>query len=70
MSLSLVPERAVRQRLVILEVADRPLGTFDAEMVELLVEASCNLGSGRSKGLRLLELLSKKGSIWGLYGYF
>ena len=31
---------AVKQRLVILEVADRPLGTFDAEMVELLVEAS------------------------------
>jgi len=30
----------VKQRLVILEVADRPLGTFDAEMVELLVEAS------------------------------
>jgi glutathione reductase (NADPH) len=30
----------VQQRLVILEVADRPLGPFDAEMVELLVEAS------------------------------
>jgi len=30
----------VKQRVVILEVADRPLGTFDAEMVELLVEAS------------------------------
>ena len=29
-----------KQRLVILEVADRPLGPFDAEMVELLVEAS------------------------------
>ena len=29
-----------KQRLVILEVADKPLGTFDAEMVELLVEAS------------------------------
>ena len=29
-----------KQRLVILEVADRPLGTFDAEMVELLVAAS------------------------------
>jgi glutathione reductase (NADPH) len=29
-----------KQRLVILEVADRPLGTFDAEMVELLVGAS------------------------------
>jgi glutathione reductase (NADPH) len=28
------------QRLVILEAADRPLGTFDAEMVELLVAAS------------------------------
>jgi glutathione reductase (NADPH) len=31
---------SARQRLVILEVADRPLGPFDAEMVELLVEAS------------------------------
>jgi len=31
---------SVKQRLVILEVADRPLGPFDAEMVELLVEAS------------------------------
>jgi glutathione reductase (NADPH) len=30
----------VKQRLVILEVADRPLGTFDAEMVGLLVKAS------------------------------
>ncbi len=29
-----------KQRLVILEVADRPLGTFDSEMLELLVEAS------------------------------
>jgi glutathione reductase (NADPH) len=29
-----------KQRLFILEVADRPLGTFDTEMVELLVEAS------------------------------
>jgi glutathione reductase (NADPH) len=29
-----------KRRLVILEVADKPLGTFDAEMVELLVEAS------------------------------
>jgi len=28
------------QRLVILEVSDRPLGAFDTEMVELLVEAS------------------------------
>ncbi|MGD8993190.1 MAG: FAD-dependent oxidoreductase, partial [Desulfobacterales bacterium] len=28
------------QRAVILEVADRPLGMFDAEMVELLVQAS------------------------------
>jgi glutathione reductase (NADPH) len=31
---------STNQRLVILEVADRPLGTFDAEMVQLLVEAS------------------------------
>ena len=29
-----------KQRLVILEVADRPLGPFDAEMVEQLVKAS------------------------------
>jgi len=31
---------SAKQGLVILEVADRPLGPFDAEMVELLVEAS------------------------------
>jgi glutathione reductase (NADPH) len=31
---------SAKQRLVILEVADRPLGTFDTEMVELLVKAS------------------------------
>jgi glutathione reductase (NADPH) len=31
---------SANQRLVILEVVERPLGTFDAEMVELLVEAS------------------------------
>jgi glutathione reductase (NADPH) len=33
-----------KQRLFIVEVADRPLGTFDAEMVELLVEASRDEG--------------------------
>ncbi len=31
---------STNQRSVILEVSDRPLGAFDAEMVELLVEAS------------------------------
>ncbi len=31
---------SVNQRAVILEVSHRPLGTFDAEMVELLVQAS------------------------------
>ena len=31
---------SANQRSVILEVSDRPLGTFDAEMVELLVAAS------------------------------
>jgi glutathione reductase (NADPH) len=31
---------SAKQRLVILEAADRPLGPFDAEMVELLVKAS------------------------------
>jgi len=43
----------VKQRLVILEVADRPLGPFDAEMVELLVEASQSEGIEVMSGVEI-----------------
>ena len=44
---------SVKQRVVILEVADRPLGPFDAEMVELLVEASQAEGIEVSCGVEI-----------------
>jgi glutathione reductase (NADPH) len=50
---------SVKQRLVILEVADRPLGTFDAEMVELLVEASRDEGIEVRSGVEI-EYIAKR----------
>ena len=44
---------STNQRLVILEVVDRPLGTFDAEMVELLVEASKDEGIEVRSGVEI-----------------
>ena len=52
---------SAEQRLVILEVSDRPLGEFDAEMVELLVEASKTEGIEirSSVEIRVIEKHSK-----------
>jgi glutathione reductase (NADPH) len=49
------------QRTVILEVSDRPLGVFDAEMVELLVQAS------RAEGIEVrtgvdIEIIEQQGN--------
>ncbi|MGD8522672.1 MAG: NAD(P)/FAD-dependent oxidoreductase, partial [Desulfobacterales bacterium] len=47
------------QRLVILEVSDRPLGPFDAEMVELLVEACEDEGIEVKSGVKI-EYIAKQ----------
>jgi glutathione reductase (NADPH) len=49
------------QRTVILEVSDRPLGVFDAEMVELLVQASEAEGIEVRTGVDI-EVVEKRGS--------
>jgi glutathione reductase (NADPH) len=49
------------QRAVILEVSDRPLGPFDAEMVELLVQASRGEGIDVSTGVDI-ETIEKRGN--------
>jgi len=43
-------------RAIILEVADRPLGPFDAEMVELLVEASREAGIEVHSGVQIASV--------------
>ena len=52
---------AAKQRLVILEVADRPLGPFDAEMVALLVEASEAEGIEVRSGVDI-DIIEKHGN--------
>ena len=49
---------SINQRSVILEVGDRPLGTFDSEMVELLVEASKHEGIDVRTGIDI-EVIEK-----------
>lgn len=49
------------RRVLILEVADRPLGPFDAEMVDLLVEASAVEGIGLLTGVKI-QSIAKKGA--------
>jgi glutathione reductase (NADPH) len=49
------------QRAVILEVSDRPLGPFDAEMVELLVQASRGEGIDVITGVDI-EIIEKRGN--------
>jgi glutathione reductase (NADPH) len=51
------PER----QIVILEAAERPLGPFDAEMVDLLVEASAVEGIGLLTGVKI-QSVSPKGA--------
>ena len=48
------------QRCVILEVSERPLGAFDAEMVELLVQASQAEGIDVRTGVDI-EIIEKRG---------
>ena len=54
---------SVKPRLVILEVADRPLGTFDAEMVELLVKASRSEGIEVRSGVEI-KAIEKRGEAF------